>query len=253
MSNYQKVKFAHIVAIFTLIATLYFAFDPVLLVGGLITSWIMWCFGLTISLHKMSSHKTFNPKNKLIKYILMWFGSVITMGTAIDFSAGHRQHHKFADTEKDPYNIEGSFWHKFKLFFYWFPTSMISPLVIKDLLKDKDYVFFNKHYWKITLVYPVILFLINPVYIGYFYALPIVYVLLGMGYVTVWAHLPYLQRFGTVDHVTSDNSWNSKLFVWLLAGEGYHNTHHAFPGKYNYETLPGDFDISGRIIKLIKE
>jgi stearoyl-CoA desaturase (delta-9 desaturase) len=241
------------VAIALLSITLLLAFDLTLLISGLAVSWLFWCFGLTISLHKMSSHKAFEPKNKLIKYILLWFGTVITMGSAIDFSAGHRQHHKFADTDKDPYNIEGSFFHKFKLFFYWFPTSKISPLVIKDLLKDKEHVLFNNHYWKILAIYPAILLLINPVYVAYFYALPVIYVLIGMGYVTVWAHLPYMQQLGTRPYATDDNSWNSKLFVWLLAGEGYHNTHHQFPGYWNYETLPGDIDISGRIIKVLKK
>jgi fatty-acid desaturase len=87
---------------------------------------------------------------------------------------------------------------------------------------------------------------------GYFYALPIAYIILGMGYVTVIAHLPSLQKFGTRPFTTTDNSWNSKLFAILLAGEGYHNTHHAFPGRSNYETQPGDIDLSGRIIELLK-
>lgn len=252
MTNYQKVKLAHITAIVLVSITLFLAFDLTLLLLGLVVSWLFWCFGLTISLHKMSSHKTFEPKNKFIKYALLWVGTVITMGTAIDFSAGHRQHHKFADTPDDPYNIEGSFFHKVKLFFYWFPTSKISPLIIKDLLRDKEHVWFNNHYWKILLIYPIMLALVNPVYVGYFYALPVVYVLIGMGYVTVWAHLPYLQQLGTRPHNTNDNSWNSKLFVWLLAGEGYHNTHHAYPGKSNYEVHPGDIDISGRIIEFLK-
>lgn len=248
MSNYEKVKAMHIVAIISTVLVLGYAFDFFMLLAGLTVGWVMWCFGLTISLHKMSSHKTFEPKNKFIKYFLLWCGAVVTMGTAIDFAAGHRQHHKFSDTDKDPYNIEGSFWHKFKLFFYWFPTAKISPLVIKDLLKDKEHSFFNNHYWKIVLPYPIILLLIDPVCFGYFYALPVVYVLLGMGYVTVWAHLPYLKKLGTVPHETDDNSWDSLFFTMLLAGEGYHNTHHKFPGNWNY----GKYDVSGKLIRYLK-
>jgi len=253
MSNYEKVKMAHLILAMSFILTLVFAFSWKLLALGLLLSWFIWTVGLTISLHKFSSHRTFKARNKVIKIILLWFGAITTMGTAIDFSAGHRVHHKFADTEKDPYNVEGSFWHKVKLFFYYFPTAKISPLVIKDLLRDKEHAFFNKHYWKIVLPYPIILLLINPVYFGYFYALPVLYVLIGMGYVTVWAHLPYLQKLGTRPYDTTDNSWNSKLMVWLLGGEGYHNTHHKYPSRWNYESCPGNFDASAHIIKLIKE
>jgi len=248
MTNYQKIKLAHIVAFISVFVTLIFAFDLTLLILGLLVSWIFWCMGLAICLHKFSSHRSFEAKNKFIKYLVLWFGTTLTMGSTINFAAGHRQHHRYADTPEDPYCLAGNLKHRIKLFFYWFPTYKINPMVIKDLLKDKDHTFFNDNYWKILLVYPTVLLLINPVWFGYFYALPIVYTVLGMGYVTVLAHLPSLNKYGTKPYTTSDNSWNSQLFAVLLAGEGYHNTHHAHPGRYIYEKT----DISGQIIKLLK-
>ncbi len=253
MTNYQKIKLAHVVCWISVIATLTFAFSWTMLVAGFLVSWIFWCMGLTIGLHKYSSHRTFETKNQFIKYLLLWFSTVVTMGSTINFAAGHRQHHKHSDTPEDPYYLKGNFWHKFKLFFYWFPTYKISPLIIKDLLRDQDHVRFNDHYWKILLVYPVILLLINPAWFGYFYALPVVYTILGMGYVTVWAHLPKFKKFGSAPYQTGDDSWNSQLFSVLLSGEGYHNTHHANPGKYDYSTGQGEWDVSGKIIKLLKK
>ena len=253
MTNYEKIKLAQALAIVSTVITLCLAFNLTLFLLGLLASWVFWCMGLTISLHKYSSHRTFEAKNKFVKYIILWFGTVIAMGSAINFAAGHRQHHKHADTPEDPYCLTGSFWHKFKLFFYWFPIYKINPMIIKDLLRDRDHVWFNDNYWKILLVYPAILLAINPLWFVYFWALPVTYIILGMGYVTVTAHLPSLQKYGTRPNETTDNSWNSRLFAVLLAGEGYHNTHHAYPGKYNYETVPGDFDISGRIIEVIKK
>lgn len=248
MTNYQKIKLAQAVAIVSTILTLTFSFNLTLLILGLLASWVFWCMGLTISLHKYSSHRAFEAKNPAIKYMLLWFGTVITMGSSINFAAGHRQHHRHADTPEDPYNLSGTWFHRVKLFFYWFPTYKINPMVIKDLLKDPDHSWFNNHYWKILLVYPLVLLAIDPVLFGYFYALPVTYTILGMGYVTVIAHSPNLSKYGTTPHTTSDNSWNSRLFAILLAGEGYHNTHHAYPGRYKYETT----DISGHIIELIK-
>lgn len=233
------------------ILVLYFSFDLVLLCMGLLTGWLAWCIGLTISLHRYSSHKSFTISNLYYKYIILWFGTVITMGSTINFAAGHRQHHKFSDTSRDPYNLSGTIWHKIKLFFYWFPTHKISPLVIKDLLKDKDHVFFNDHYWKILLVYPVMLLLVNPIWFGYFYALPVTFVLLGMGYVTVLAHLPLLHKFGNTDYNTGDNSWNNNLIDYILVGEGKHNMHHALPGNWNYGVDKLDFPAT--IIKYIKD
>ena len=243
MTNYDKIKLAQAIAVISTIVTLVFAFNWALLITGLIVSWIFFCIGLSVCLHKYSSHRTFNT-NKITKYILLWFGTVVTMGSTINFAAGHRQHHRTSDTLDDPYYLKGSIWHKIKLFFYWFPTYKISPLIIKDLLRDKEHVRFNNNYWKILLPYPIILLLINPVWFGYFYALPVTYVLLGMGYVTVIAHL----RLGHRPFNTGDNSWDSKLFAILLAGEGYHNTHHACPGNSKL----GPLDLGGQVIRLIE-
>ena len=245
MTNYNKIKLAQAVAVISLILTLLFAFSWSFLLLGLIVSWVSYCVGLSICLHKYSSHQSFKTKNKFIKYLILWFGTVVTMGSTINFAAGHRQHHRFSDTPDDPYDLTGSLWHKVKLFFYWFPTYKISPLIIKDLLRDKDHVCFNNNYWKILLPYPIILLAIDPVWFGYFWALPVTYVLLGMGYVTVIAHL----RLGNRPYDTNDNSWDSKLFAVLLAGEGYHNTHHAHPGR---STL-GPLDVAGRVIELIRK
>lgn len=249
LSNYDRVKLAHLVSLMIFLLTVIHAFSWTLLLSGLIVSWMFYCFGLAISLHKYSSHRTFEPKNRFIKLFLLWVGNQVTMGSSIAFAAGHRQHHVHSDTEKDPYYLDQGIGHKIKLFFYWFPEYKINPMVIKDLIRDKDHSFFNRHYWKITLVYPLLLALINPVLVGYFYAMPVLYVLLGMGYVTVIAHLPC---FSSRKQPTQDNSWNSQLFSFILAGEGLHNNHHANPGNSNYEHFPEDFDPSGRIIEYLK-
>lgn len=244
MTNYNKIKLAQAVAVTSAIGTLIFAFDYSLLLLGLAVGWTFYCLGLSICLHKYSSHRTFET-NKITKYIIMWAGTVVTMGSTINFSAGHRQHHRTSDTPDDPYCLTGSVWHKIKLFFYYFPTYKINPMIIKDLLRDKDHVWFNDNYWKILLPYPIVLLLIDPIWFGYFYALPVTYVLLGMGYVTVIAHL----RLGNRPYNTTDNSWDSNIFAILLSGEGYHNTHHAHPG---YSKL-GPLDAGGYIINIIKE
>lgn len=245
MSNYDKIKLAQAILVLSTILTVIFAFDFTLLLLGLLVGWVFFCVGLSVCLHKLSSHRTFEPKNRIIKYVLLWFGTVVTMGSTINFSAGHRQHHKHADTPEDPYCLQGTLWHKIKLFFYWFPTYKINPMIIKDLLRDKDHVWFNDNYWKILLPYPIVLLIIDPVLFGYFYALPVTYVLLGMGYVTVIAHL----KLGSRPYATNDNSWDSKTFAVLLAGEGYHNSHHANPGK----NVLGPCDCAGKLIELIKK
>ena len=95
--------------------------------------------------------------------------------------------------------------------------------------------------------------MVDPVLVVYLFAIPVVYCLLGMSWVTVIAHSETLQRWfrGTKPHNENDLSWDSVLFTWLFAGEGYHETHHAYPGERNYGKRNNKFDLSGEIADLL--
>lgn len=256
LSNYQQTLLVQAILYSSVALVLLFAFDWLLLLKGLLVGWVFFCFAISISLHKYASHRSFEPRNRLIKLILLWLGNQATLGSSIGFAAGHRQHHISSDTDADPFRLTDSFMHNLKLWFYYFPTGTISPRLIKDLSGDKDYKFFHTHYWKIWAVLPVSMFcLLGPVYFVYFFALPVVYGFLGMSYVTVVAHSTTWRKWfkGTADFDTNDQSWDGKFFTVLFAGEGYHHTHHANPSEYSY-SIPGkQFDFSGFVIKYIKK
>lgn len=256
LSNYQQTLIIQAIIYASVALVLLLAFDWLMLLKGLLLGWIFFCFAISISLHKYSSHRSFEPRNRLIKLILLWVGTQATLGSSIGFAAGHRQHHISSDTPKDPFRLTESFMHNLKLWFYYFPISTISPRLIKDLSGDKDYKFFHSHYWKIWAVLPVsVLYFLGPINFAYFIALPIAYGLLGMSYVTVVAHSTSWRKWfnGTADFDTHDQSWDSKFFTVLFAGEGYHHTHHANPSEYSY-SIPGkQFDFSGFVIKYIKK
>lgn len=254
LSNYQQTLFVQFLLYVTVLLGLTFAFDLQLLILGLITGWVLFCFGVSISLHKWASHRTFEPKNKFIKWTLLWAGVQSTLGSNIGFAAGHRQHHVDSDGPTDPFVLSSSICRNVKLWFYHFSTEHIGIRLVKDLASDADYKFFHKHYWKIWAVIPIILTVINPIYFVYFVAVPAVYVFLGMSYVTVVAHSLSWKRIfrGTSHYNDLDHSWDSKFFTILFAGEGYHHTHHVFPGKYNYSEISGRFDPSGWIIGFLR-
>lgn len=256
LSNYQQTLIVQSALYLTALAGLIFAFSWAMLLLGLVVGWVIFCLGVSISLHKHASHRTFEPRNRVIKLLLLWLGAQCTLGSNIGFAAGHRQHHRASDTETDPFVLTNSLWHNIKLWFYHFPTDNISPRLIKDLTSDDDYKFVHKHYWKIWAVVPTtILTLGGPVVFAYCFALPMVYVFLGMSYVTVVAHSSTWRRWfsSTSNFDTHDQSWDSKFFTVLFAGEGYHHTHHAKPGEYSY-SIPGkQFDFSGYVIKYLKK
>jgi stearoyl-CoA desaturase (delta-9 desaturase) len=254
MSNYIQVLWTQAIIYLIVTVGLIIAWDWQLLILGLILGWMLFSIGISICLHKMISHRSFEPKNRLIKFVLLWAGIQSTLGSPIGFAAGHRQHHSDSDGATDPFKLSHSAWHNIKLWFYHFDVTNIRPKMIKDLTLDSDVKLFHNHYWKIWAVYPIILLMINPVYFLYFFAVPVVYGFLGMSYVTVIAHSVAWKRLfnGTNAYNNLDDSWDSRFFSILFAGEGYHHTHHVSPGMYDYGKKNNNFDFSGWLIGLLK-
>lgn len=254
-SNYIQVLWVQAILYISVAAGLITAWDWQLFVLGLALGWILFCIGISVCLHKMVSHRTFEPKNRLIKYALLWAGVQTTLGSPIGFAAGHRQHHSDSDGPTDPFRLSDSFYHNLKLWFYHFSTANIRPRIIKDLTSDTDIKFFHNNYWKVWAVYPAILLAVSPTYFVYFFAVPAVYGFLGMSYVTVIAHSKQWKKWfkGSNDYNDLDDSWDSKFFTLLFAGEGYHHTHHVTPGVYDYSTTNNKFDFSGWVIRKISK
>jgi len=255
IANYNRVRIAQATIYLLVITTLIINFNLGLLIVGLVLGYILFTLGVSVSLHKWISHRALDPRNRLVKHLLLLLGTMTTLGTPIEFAAGHRTHHKHSDTEQDPFALTNSWLHNIKLWFLWMETDKINPRVVIDLVKDREIKFYHNNYWKIWSVYPIILFMVDPALVVYLFAIPVVYCLLGMSWVTVIAHSKTLQRWfkGTKPHNENDLSWDSVLFTWLFAGEGYHETHHAYPGERNYGKRNKKFDLSGEIADLLSK
>ena len=255
-TNDVRVKIAQAIAYALSAITLIWFWNLTLFLVALFLGWLLFGVGVSICLHKWSSHRTFTVKNKFYKWLILWFGTMCTLGSTVSWAAGHRKHHQLTDKEGDPHRPAGNWWHKIKVYFYYFPTYPISPMIIKDLTVDPEHKWFHKNYYIVIYSYALALLCLGPEYLGYFYALPVLYVFTGISWVTVIAHIPTSGRWGyrkdTYRIYNSDDyTYNSHVWQFLLMGEGYHNTHHACPWLWNNAVLPREFDISAKIITLI--
>ncbi|KAJ3038378.1 hypothetical protein HDU99_010310, partial [Rhizoclosmatium hyalinum] len=66
--------------------------------------------GITAGYHRYWSHRSYDA-TRLWQFIMMLAGSSAVEGSIKWWSRGHRVHHRFTDTDKDPYNAKkGFFW-----------------------------------------------------------------------------------------------------------------------------------------------
>jgi stearoyl-CoA desaturase (delta-9 desaturase) len=251
LSNDTKVKIVQASAYLCALYTVVFLWDTKLVLIGLFLGWVLFGLAVSVSLHKYSAHRTYTPKNRFIKWVVLWFGTIGSLGSNICWAAQHREHHKYSDQDKDPHSPHGTFWHKVKVWFYYVPDIKISPMVVKDLTTDKDHIFFHRHYYKIIALYVFVLWLFGFKYVGYFYALPVVYTFTGISWLVVVSHLPSLGRWSWRTYNTSDYSVNSHIGSLLFICEGYHNTHHGCPGLWDNAINKWEFDLTAPIIKII--
>lgn len=231
--------------------TLYLAWDWRMFVAALFWGWLVVGLGAAIGFHRYATHKMFEPRNNAVKAVLLFLGTICTLGSTVVWAAGHRMHHAKTDELEDPHNPTPYLWQRIKSWFYYSPEVRAMEYIPKDLLKDKMHLWFHRNYFFVLAGYVALLGLIDPVVLGYFYCVSMLYVLTGMSWATVLAHVPSTSMGGYRLYNSDDLTYNSKFWALLFWGEGYHNTHHANPRMHCLEMIPGDFDLAGRVIKYL--
>jgi len=219
-------------------------------VGLLSTYWIRadwrtWAFaifyyfhcgiGITAGYHRLWAHTSFKATLPL-KIYLAAVGAGAVEGSIRWWSHGHRAHHRYTDTEKDPYSVRKGllYSHIGWMVFKQNPKRM-GRTDITDLNDDPVVVWQHKNYLKavitMALVVPTLVCGLgwNDWLGGFIYAgiLRIFFIQQATFCVNSLAHWlgeqPFDDRNSPRDHV---------ITALVTLGEGYHNFHHEFPSDY---------------------
>lgn len=148
----------------------------------------------------------------------------------------HRAHHRYTDTDKDPYSVrKGLLYSHFGWMLMKQNPKRIGRTDISDLNEDPVVVWQHKNYLKVVLfmglVFPMIVAGLGwgDWFGGFIYAgiLRIFFVQQATFCVNSLAHWlgdqPFDDRNSPRDHV---------ITALVTLGEGYHNFHHEFPSDY---------------------
>lgn len=194
--------------------------------------------------HRYMMHKSFKT-DKFRHNLMIWAGVWNCTGTPLILGASHRHHHKHSDTEEDLHSPHYLPWWKITWGYFSFDEKDFNVRMIKDLLRDPTVMFIHRNYFKIIMITATILFLIDPVVLGYVLGMSGTYVLyVGTVLGNVWLH-----KHGEKTHDTGDESRNNFLLALFMMGEGWHNNHHNNSLNYTTKEKWWQFDPTGLLIK----
>ena len=202
--------------------------------------------GVSMMLHRYYSHKSFDFKYPIVKWLFTWFSIVSGRGSMIGWVYIHRLHHTFSDTETDPhYSVNG-------LKEILFPSydkfiKKVNLRLVKDML-SKENIFIDKHYLLLLFVWVILLGLVGIEFLYFAWILPV-----SVTHLTFNTFLYSGHKLGYRNYQTRDNSKNSYLYALLLWGEGWHNNHHNNPGKWKLTEKWWELDVVGQVIEFVKK
>ena len=187
---------------------------------------------ITVGYHRLFAHSTFKA-NRWVQFLALFFGAAAFEQSALTWSSGHRDHHRYVDTDRDPYSIKKGFWYAH---IGWMTLWRQQPdyTNVKDLLKNRMVMHQHNHYvwWGAAagIFLPVALGALMGHALGAF--ILAVCVRLTFVYHATFCINSVCHTFGkaTYDiHASARDNWFAAL---LTNGEGYHNFHHRFSTDY---------------------
>ncbi len=188
---------------------------------------------ITAGYHRHFAHLSYKA-HSLVRLFYLVFGACALENSALNWAADHRMHHKYVDTDLDPYNAGLGFWSSHIGWIFYHDTSNKKLDNVGDLLRDRWVRWQHRYHWVIAIVVGFGL----PLLIGAMVGRPIGGVIWGGLIRVVFVHhmtffinsLAHMK--GTQDYSRSDTSRDSWWLALLTNGEGYHNFHHRFPSDY---------------------
>lgn len=209
--------------------------------------------GITVGYHRLFSHASYTA-HPIVKAIMLFFGASAFEQTALDWSTQHRDHHRYVDTDKDPYSIKKGFWYAHIGWLVAYKHVMNYDNC-KDLQQDKLLMNQHKYYGLWAVGSGIVVPLLIGAAAGYFWGA----LFLAVGFrITAVYHSTFFinsicHMFGKAtydEHATAKDNW---LIAFLTYGEGYHNFHHRFPSDYRNAVLWYQWDPSKWTIALLEK
>ncbi len=219
---------------------------------GLVLHWLTGGLGISLTYHRLLTHRSFALRPRWLEYGLTAIGCCASQGGAISWVADHRKHHAHSDDEQDVHSPNRGFgWAHM---FWWMTpdvTARHNPDYDRkwapDLYRDPVHRVLERF----QLVFPLLLF-------AGLYAVGGLPWLIWGGFVrsvsvlhTTWLVNSATHVWGYRSYKTRDTSTNLWWVALLTFGEGWHNNHHAFQTSARHGLRWWEIDMTYGAIRLL--
>jgi stearoyl-CoA desaturase (Delta-9 desaturase) len=188
-------------------------------------------------------------------------------GPILHWVADHRRHHAFSDREGDPHSpwlygtspsaVVRGFWHAH---LGWVLNRELTnqQRFIPDMLGDKDIRVVHRLFGPLTLATLTLPALIGGLVTWSWWGAVTAFFWAGLVRVAVLHHAAWsvnsiCHMVGERPFASRDRSANFWPLAILSMGESWHNLHHADPTSARHGVLPGQVDVSARLIWLFEK
>lgn len=231
---------------------------PVLAIYGVCTqrtfiwqTWLLALFfyffaglGITAGYHRLWSHRSFTASFPL-QLFLMFAGCGAVQGSIKWWSLLHRAHHRWTDTDSDPYNSRRGFWYAHVGWLLLDSIRIDAHVDISDLRANAIVRWQHTHY---SWLAPFAALILPTLIAAYFWGDPrggffIAGALrLLLNHHATWCVNSVAHYIGRASFDDTISPRDSIITGLLTFGEGYHNFHHEFPNDYRNGVKWVDYD-----------
>jgi stearoyl-CoA desaturase (delta-9 desaturase) len=179
---------------------------------------------ITGGYHRYFAHRAYRLAR--VPQALLAFGGLTAVQKGpLWWAAHHRDHHRYADTERDPHSPQRGFlWSHMG----WITSGEYGATKfenIEDFGRFRELVWMNRHDWVGPWSLGALCFIIggwSGLVVGFFASTVLLWHTTFS--VNSLAHVRGRRRYAT-----NDSSRNNPLIALVTLGEGWHNNHHHFP------------------------
>jgi stearoyl-CoA desaturase (delta-9 desaturase) len=203
-------------------------------------------FFITAGYHRYFAHRTYRMA-RVPQFVMAFGGTTAVQQGPLWWASHHRDHHRYADTERDPHSPERGFWwaHIGWLLSGRFGGTDLEN--IDDFAKFPELRWINRFDWLGPWTLGLLSFLIagwSGLVIGFFASTVVLWH-------TTFSVNSFAHLFGRRRYATADTSRNSLPVALLTFGEGWHNNHHHYPASARQGFAWYELDISYLLLRLL--